>query len=114
MPVAQAQFELPLDKYDIESTFDSDAALNEGNLVLAKPTGNGATSGNVVTNFRPNDTNNNPIYPYIGTVNGKTVYFDANGVSKDGTLQVVVANADIDTKTIGNNNILTRSAGEVS
>lgn len=107
------QFTVDLDKYEINDNvnFDSDAALNENNLVLAKPA-SGATSGSVVTNFRPNNTNNNPIYPYVGQVDGKTIYFDSNGVSKDGNIQIVIADAEIDKKTIGKNNILTKVDSE--
>lgn len=69
----QQKFAVDLDKYEINDdvNFDSDAALNENNLVLAKSTESGATSGSVVTNFRPNNTNNNPIYPYVGQVDAK-------------------------------------------
>lgn len=107
----QQKFAVDLDKYKINNNvnFDSDAALNENNLVLAKSTKSSATSGSVVTNFRPNNTNNNPIYPYVGQVDGKTIYFDSNGVSKDGNIQIVIADAEIDKQTIGNNNILTRT-----
>lgn len=106
----QHKFTVDLDKYEINYYINfNDVALNENNLILAKSTESGVTSGSVVTNFRPNNTNNNPIYSYVGQVNGETIYFDSNGVSKDGNLQIVIVDAEIDKQTIGNDNILKKT-----
>lgn len=96
---------IKLDKFEVNETFDADLALNDNNLIVSKSTIGG--DNEVITNFRKNDTNLYISYPYVGTINGKNVYFDKNGISKDGKSKVIIADANIDT-TIKGDNVATR------
>lgn len=98
---------IELDKFEVNENFDADLALNDNNLIVSKSTIGG--NNEVITNFRKNDTNLYISYPYVGTINGKNVYFDKNGISKDGKSKVIIADATIDTKIGGGgDNVATR------
>lgn len=99
---------IELDKFEVNEAFNADLALNDNNLIVSKSTI--GSDNEVITNFRKNDTNLYISYPYVGTINGKNVYFDKNGISKDGQSQVIIADATIDTQ-IGGDNVATRGNG---
>lgn len=94
---SRAVRDLTREGLDIAPVDDSFPALTQDELTAAA---SGKTiidnSSNIVLNFRKSGAGA-PL-PYMGEINGITVYFDNKGVSRDGTIKLSLASTSIDNK----------------
>lgn len=94
---SKAVRDLTREGLDIAPVDDSFPALTQDELTAAA---SGKTvidnSSNIVLNFRKSGAGA-PL-PYMGEINGITVYFDNKGVSRDGTIKLSLASTSIDNK----------------
>jgi hypothetical protein len=64
-----------------------------GKSLLVGSTAEGGTSEGFLLNFRKSEAND-PL-PYVGELNGDIIYFDKTGKSRDGSLQIAIAESAI-------------------